>query len=78
MHGYDHNYHPFPLSEVEQDVWAMVTAIPFPRRGRNVYGYDHQSFLFVEEEGTIFSSLRKGMVVTMARHLVALLTNRMG
>ena len=41
----------FLLSEVEQDVWAMVTAIPFPRRGRNVYGYDHQSFPFGKEKG---------------------------
>ena len=32
---------PFLLSEVEQGVWALGTTKPFPRRGRNVYGYDH-------------------------------------
>ena len=42
---------PFLLSEVEQSLWAMGTTIPLPRRGRNVYGYDHLSFLCVEEKG---------------------------
>ena len=42
---------PFPLSEVEPGVWAMGRTIPLPRKGRYVYGYDHQYFLFVEKEG---------------------------
>ena len=41
---------PLPLSEVEQGVWAMGRTTPLPRRGRDVYGYDHQSFLMVEEK----------------------------
>ena len=42
-----------PLSEGEQNVWPWSQTVPpFPRKGMNVYGDDHQPFPLPEKEAT--------------------------